>query len=182
MKISKDSQVQIDKAITEHYQDGLSQDDLMSVLMSCGVPFSDLTGDYVRLAGLRLGLVLTAEQIVSKVSEGLKGTDKPSHYFDVVDLAKSLVIPQVSFESLVDLVQEHHKTNLKGSSKYLKLVNPRNKSHGAIGQWILENPDFSPSDLINSGIGELEDMQAYYEEFIAYQKFFADLEKQKEGS
>lgn len=47
--------------------------------------------------------------------------------------------------------------------------------HGVIAAWIKKNPDFTVTQLVNSGICKASNAIDYYEEFIACRAFFNSL-------
>jgi len=60
------------------------------------------------------------------------------------------------------------------TTKFSKLSKP-NQHHGKIAAWLKKNPDFTANELMNSGVCSADNADEYYEEFIAYRKFFSTL-------
>ena len=59
------------------------------------------------------------------------------------------------------------------TTKFEKLQYPNTSNHhGAIAAWIKNNPNFTATELMSSGVCKASNKNDYYEEFIAYREFF----------
>lgn len=161
----------VTKIVKAHYVDGVSLDDtLASLMMEGNVPFSELQ-TVLKTKAHELGLILTPEELKTKVHEGVQGKAKPIDFSEVVAIAESLKIPQVAFDELLAVVQEEMGTNLREHAKF-KELRKQNTKKGAIANWILSNPDFTAKELLESGVCDSDNAEAYYQEFLAYKAFF----------
>ena len=187
MATSKKKLTNIEKIVTDHFENGVSFDSTCDALMPLGVANSD-RGPLIEKVGKELGLVLDDKQLATKLAKELKDVEKPSHYFDLIDIVKGLQIPQKGFAELLAATQKQLKTNLTGSRRYVSFhkkeyLNTKGETVGLtnyrkIGKWALENPNFTPSEMAAQDFGINDPL--YVDDFLSYQKFFKELEELKE--
>ena len=168
----------VELAVQAYFTSGASLDDTAQKLSSEGIGFSDIQST-IQSTGIKHDWILTDEKIKSKVQELVK--DKTlSHFLDVVTLAKSLDIPQMSTAEKQQAIIDFSgvvKSVVAKSSKFKQLDN--SGIHGAIANWIKENPDFTASELHSSGAipDSTPKQKLYYDEFLSYREFFQSLAK-----
>lgn len=169
-KVSK-VQKAINEVVTAFYSDGVSLDDTALSLTQNGVGFSDIQTT-IKSVGIKLGLVLTTDLIQKRVVTHIKGKTI-SHFLDVVELAKSIDLAQLSEQekqqAIIDF-SDVKKSVVKEPSKFKKLHGSGH--HGVIADWIKSHPDFTAQELHSSGLISAPNASEYYDEFLAYREFF----------
>ena len=169
----------VEQIVTDHFLNGLSMDEAAPQLMAAGIGYSAIQAT-IKETGEKLGLYLSAQDVIDKVAVDLKGSAKPAHFFDLCDLVNGLNIPQADFTALLAASQLALKTNLTKSRRYVSLCKGDDVStYAKIGKWAMENPDFTPSEMAAHDFGISEPL--YVDDFLSYQKFFQDLEKRKQA-
>ena len=97
-----------------------------------------------------------------------------THFLDVVQLAKSLDLSQLSQAEKQKAIIDFSgvaKSDCREGKKFKQLHNSGN--HGLIAEWILLHPEFSASELHSSGVITAPNAADYYDEFLAYREFFS---------
>ena len=161
----------IENAVSDFYNKGVSLDDTAMLLTQNGVGFTAIQ-DTIKTIGIKNGWLLTEDKIKEKVLEAVK--DKtPTHFLDVLQLAKSLDLAQLSEAERLEAVSKYSGLS-KSVTKQPKKFRQFNNSgyHGAIADWIKAHPDFTPEELHNSGTCTAPNKADYYDEFLAYREFF----------
>lgn len=170
MSISK-NQKAINEAVTGFYSKGVSLDDTAMSLTQHGIGFSAIQ-ETISSVGIKLGLVLTEEKIKEKVEAHIKGKTI-SHFLDIVTLAKSIDLAQLSPNEKQQAIIEFSgisKSVVKEPAKFKQFHNSGN--HGKIASWIKSHPDFTAKELHESGLITAPNASAYYDEFLAYREFY----------
>lgn len=162
----------IKAAVQAHLTSNVSLDDTAAILFANKVGVMDIQGT-IQTVGKANGWILTTEKIQEKVKELVKGKTI-SHFLDVVQLAKTLDLAQMSQaekqKAIVDF-SGVKKSDVREGKKFKQLHNSGN--HGTIAEWILSNPDFTASELHSSGVITAPNAGDYYDEFLAYREFFS---------
>lgn len=178
---AKQNQAGIDKAIEDHFINGVDVETTASLLHDAfGEP---CIGSEARILahGKRLGFILSAEQVMAKVKASLKGKDKPASYFGLMDLVNELDVPQMEFKSLVELAQETLGTKLKPSTKTKGFFS--NSKDGLVAEWVRDHPDFKAEELYKAhplkDASGGKDSHLHYDEFVSHQEFWSQIEKAK---
>lgn len=161
----------INEAVTGFYSKGVSLDDTAMSLTQHGIGFSAIQ-ETISSVGIKLGLVLTDEKIKDRVVTHIKGK-VISHFLDVVELAKSIDLAQLSDNEKQQAIIDYSgvsKSVVKEPAKFKQFHNSGN--HGKIATWVKSNPDFTAKELHDSGLITAPNASAYYDEFLAYREFF----------
>lgn len=170
------SQTEVKKIVSNHFNKKISLDDTAMFLVQAGIKFSDIQNT-INTVGIKNDWVLTGEKLEEKVKQHLAGKTV-SHFLDVVALAKSLDISQLSDsekqKAIIDF-SDTSKAKLVPSKKFKQF---NNSGHmGKIASWIKSNPNFSHSELLDSGlIADAPNRVEYFEEFLSYRAFFESLQ------
>ena len=69
----------VEQIVTDHFERRLSIYEAASMMMTAGVDHSAIDKT-IKEIGERLGLYLSAQDIVDKVASDLKGVKKPAHF------------------------------------------------------------------------------------------------------
>ena len=132
----------------------------------------------IKKIGLENGWILTDEQIKEKVLELSKGK-KPAHFLDVIALANSFSGSQLSDLEKQKAVVKYTQveSSLVAKPAKFKTLTPSDDSiHGRIAQYIIDNPNFTPAQIIDAGksMGDSPATKTdnYVNEFLSYQEFF----------
>lgn len=161
----------IKNAVSSFYNDGVSLDDTALALTSAGVPFTEIQST-IKSVGIENEWLLTEAKIKERVLSHIDGKVM-SHFLDIVQLAKSLDLAQLSLaerqKAIVDF-SGVSKSIAKEPSKFKKLHGSGH--HGVIADWIKDHPDFTPEQLHTSGLITAPNASDYYDEFLAYREFF----------
>jgi len=163
----------IELLVTHHYVDGLDEDIVNEAMHKMGIKISKMA-DLITAMGKSLGLILSKKELHSLVKTKMKGKEKPQDVWDVIDLALDLNLPAIDNNKLLIAVQDAFGTEFQGGARYKSLRAKNDKSYyGRLNQWVMDNPFFTPNDLINSGcLGNDVNRMDYFDEMIAFQKFF----------
>lgn len=158
-------------AIDAFFNKGVSLDDTALILTQNGVGFSEIQNT-IHSVGVKNEWVLTPERIKAKVLDSIKGKTI-SHFLDVVQLAKSIDLAQLSLAEKQQAIVEFsgiEKSIAKEPRKFRQFHNSGN--HGKIAEWIKLNPEFTAQQLHASGVVTAPNASDYYDEFLAYREFF----------
>jgi len=161
----------IKNAVSAFYNDGVSLDDTAMALTQYGVAFTEIQST-IKTVGIDNDWLLTDAKIKERVLSHV-GTNPITHFLDIVKLAKSIDLAQLSLaekqKAIVDF-SGVSKSISKEPSKFKKLHGSGH--HGAIADWIHAHPEFTPADLHGSGVITAPNASDYYDEFLAYREFF----------
>jgi len=185
--MKKFTKVQIDSAIKNAVKailvDGKEENTITESLYKDGyMQWEDLKTfpAMMKKIGLKEGYILSDADIVKKVKDFLQ-SHPVAHSLEVVAIAEKLKLPQLDeTEKQAYIIANCGATSkqLKVSSKFTKLYET-SKIHGRIAEYIIDNPDYTPSSLIKAckGMGESEATKTddYVNEFLAYREFFESL-------
>jgi len=161
----------IDSAVNDYFNNGVSLDDTAMQLTQCKVPFTEIQST-IQSVGVKHEWILTPEKIKAKVELAIKGKTI-SHFLDIVQLAKTLDLAQLSLDEKKKAIVDFSgvsKSIAKEPSKFKKLHGSGH--HGDIANWIKANPEFTAQELHASGVITAPNASDYYDEFLAYREFY----------
>jgi hypothetical protein len=161
----------IKSAVSDFYNKCVSLDDTAMALTQAGVPFTEIQNT-IKSVGIENEWLLTPEKVKERVASHIEGK-VISHFLDVVQLAKSIDMPQMSLAEKQEAIVKYagvSKSISKEPAKFKKLHGSGH--HGKIAAWIHEHPDFTPQELHDSGVITAPNASDYYDEFLAYREFF----------
>ncbi len=162
----------INEAITGFYSKGVSLDDTAMTLTKHGVGFTAIQ-DTIKSVGIELGLLLTTDLIKKRVVTHIAGKTI-SHFLDVVELAKTIDLAQLTLEekeqAIIDF-SDVKKSIVKEPSKFKKLHGSGH--HGKIAQWILAHPNHTVAEFMDAKIISAPNEDEYKNEFLAYKAFYS---------
>jgi hypothetical protein len=173
----------LETAIDAHLNKGVDINDTANSLMTQGIDASVIMSlhSHIETIGKAKGWILTPEKIAEKVKAHITGKTI-SHFLDVLTLAKTLDIPQLSTlaerEQAIFDYSGVTKSTVSEPAKFKQFKN-ENVIHGKIAEWIKENPEFTASEIIeassNFGASDNTNTANYANEFLAYREFFNSL-------
>jgi len=161
----------VELIVSAYFNDHVSLNDTAMSLSQAGVGFTDIKST-IDSIGIAQGWILTPEKIKEKVNAICEGKVL-SHFLDVVYLAQDLDLPQLNSKEKQQAIIEFSgaaKSDVKEPMKFKRLHNSGN--HGNIMEWIKSHPDFTATELHNSGVVTASNKADYYDEVLAYMEFF----------
>lgn len=163
----------VESVVSDYFNTDQTLNQTANLLIGLDVGFTDINNT-IQTVGEKLGFIVTPEKLKGLVSESMKSEEKPDDYYRLIDLANKIEVKHVSFDDLLEEVAEHFQVKLKPNSFYKRLLKEKGH-HGTIGNWLLENPEASCSDLMASESGA----KNYLLEVAGYMQFFKQLEGKK---